>query len=47
MRKAILDENGKVVDLVRIEEEKSKAYQEFVERQRKEFAEKYNLRVDK
>lgn len=47
MRKAILDKNGKVVDLVRIEEEKSKAYQEFVERQRKAFAEKYNLRVDK
>ena len=50
MRKAILDENGRVVDLVKVEEEKSKAYQEFVEKQRRAFAEKYNLpikRVDK
>lgn len=50
MRKAILDKNGKVVDLIKIEEERSKAYEEFVEKQRRAFAEKYNLpikRVDK
>lgn len=50
MRKAILDENGKVVDLVQVEEERSKAYQEFVEKQRRAVAKKYNLpikRVDK
>ena len=45
MRKAILDENGRVVDLVKVEEEKSKAYQEFMEKQRRAFAEKYNLPI--
>lgn len=47
MRKAILDKNGKVVDLVIVEEERSKAYQEFVKKQREAVAKKYNFRVDK
>ena len=43
MRKAILDENGKVVNLVRIEEEKSQAYKDRVKHVQEYVAKKYGF----
>ena len=43
MRKAILDEKGRVVNLERIEEQKSKTYQDIVKRTQDYVAKKYGF----
>ena len=43
MRKAILDEKGRVVSLERIEEQKSKAYQDIIKRTQDYVAKKYGF----
>lgn len=43
MRKAVLDEKGRVVNLERIEEQKSKAYQDIVKRTQDYVAKKYGF----
>jgi hypothetical protein len=47
MRKATLDEKGKVISLERMEEEKSKEIQEHYKNQKEFIAKKYKLGVDK
>lgn len=47
MRKAILDENKKVVGFVPVQEEMSKEAQEHYKRQREFIAKKYKIGVDK
>lgn len=43
MRKAILDKNGKVVDLVKLEEQRSQAYQDRVKHVQEYVAKKYGF----
>ena len=43
MRKPVLDEKGRVVNLERIEEQKSKAYQDIVKRTQDYVAKKYGF----
>lgn len=43
MRKAVLDEKGRVVNLERIEEQKSKAHQDIVKRTQDYVAKKYGF----
>ena len=43
MRKAVLDEKGRVVNLERVEEQKSKAYQDIVKRTQDYVAKKYGF----
>ena len=47
MRKAILDENKKVVGFIPVQEEMSKEAQEHYKRQREFVAKKYKIGVDK
>lgn len=43
MRKAVLDEKGRVVNLERVEEQKNKVYQDIVKRTQDYVAKKYGF----
>ena len=43
MRKAVLDEKGRVVNLEKVEEQKSKAYQDIIKRTQDYVAKKYGF----